>query len=370
MPKKTHISLHDYKRNIADKPTAPLRRGWTTGACATACAVAAVRAYLDKTPIKSVHITLPTTTHVFDICDCHFDANGGYASTIKDAGDDPDVTHNAKISVCIAPHKNGIKFSAGTGVGTVTKAGLPLAVGEPAINPKPRDMIKQNLIAETGHANWHITISVKDGEKIAEKTWNPRLGIMGGISILGTTGIVIPFSCSAWIDSIRRGIDVAICDNITHIIGATGKTSESVSQAVFNAPTQAMIDMGDFIGAMCTHAKRTDIQRVTVAGGFAKMVKLAQGHLDVHSARSQVDFNILANWAKQAGASPADIHMITTAPTALFVLNNTKSIDIVQIVAKKATATLAKVFKKSKNPALKYDICIVSRDAKVLYYKR
>ncbi len=361
--------LSTYKAQIAHKPDKDLRRGWTTGACATACAVAAVRAFLTKYPVRTVQVTLPTTDHTFPIVDCQFDDNGATAATVKDAGDDPDVTHGCRISVRIKPHANGTKFVAGDGVGTVTKAGLPLAVGEPAINPKPREMIIKNITIEAGHANWHITISVKDGEKLAQKTWNPRLGICGGISILGTTGIVIPFSCSAWIDSIRRGIDVAVCDNITHIIGATGTTSESVSQQLYNAPTQAMIDMGDFIGATIKYAKTTygktdKIRRITIAGGFAKMVKLAQGHLDVHSARSTVDFAVLADWIAAAGASDMDIQTVKTAPTALFVWQHVHSVDVAHIVAQHASQVLQNML---KNTRITSDICIVSRDAKVLY---
>ncbi len=362
-------SLTAYKSQIANKPQQKLRRGWTTGACATACAVAAVRAFLTQQTVDSVVVSLPKTTHIFDITACMFDAEGASATTIKDAGDDPDVTDGCHVTVHIKPNAHGTKFVAGDGVGTVTKAGLPLSVGEPAINPKPRQMIIENIILESGHGNWHITICVKDGEKLAQKTWNPRLGIHGGISILGTTGIVIPFSCSAWIDSIRRGIDVAVCDDITHIIGATGKTSETASQHLYNAPPQAMIDMGDFIGAMVTYAKITygktkKIQRITIAGGFAKMTKLAQGHVDVHSARSQIDFHILADWVAQAGANESDIQAIQSAPTALFVLQNMHSVNIVEIVAKRALRVVQDML---QNTHITCDICIVSRDGNILY---
>ncbi|MGO4816002.1 cobalt-precorrin-5B (C(1))-methyltransferase CbiD, partial [Cupriavidus sp. 2MCAB6] len=177
----------------------------------------------------------------------------------------------------------GIVFRAGEGVGTVTLPGLPLPVGEPAINPMPREMIRQALtevIAATGGPrDVSVTIAIPGGEALAGKTMNPRLGIVGGLSILGTTGIVIPFSCAAWIHSIHRGIDVARATGLTHVAGATGSTSEAAIRRLHGLSEQALIDMGDFAGGMLKYLRRHPVHRVTVAGGFAKMVKLGQGML-------------------------------------------------------------------------------------------
>jgi cobalt-precorrin-5B (C1)-methyltransferase len=172
----------------------------------------------------------------------------------------------------------------------VTKPGLPIPPGEPAINPVPRRMIGEAL----GGGDYAVTVSVRDGEALAAKTWNPRLGIVGGLSILGTTGIVIPYSCAAWIASIQRGVDVARAMGLSHVVGATGDASERAAMARLGLPVEAYLDMGDFVGGLLKYVKRHPVERVTIAGGFAKMVKLAQGAMDLHSARGQVDFDMLA----------------------------------------------------------------------------
>jgi cobalt-precorrin-5B (C1)-methyltransferase len=184
----------------------------------------------------------------------------------------------------------GVTFHAGEGVGMVTKPGLPIPPGEPAINPVPRKMIREVL----GDGDYAVTVSVRDGARLAEKTWNPRLGIVGGLSILGTTGIVVPYSCAAWIASIQRGVDVARAMALTHVVGSTGDLSEKAAMARLGLPIEAYLDMGDFVGGLLKYVKRNPVARVTIAGGFAKLVKLAQGAMDLHSGRSTVDFELLA----------------------------------------------------------------------------
>ena len=220
---------------------------------------------------------------------------------MKDAGDDPDVTHGATIIATVRPQAagTGVTFHAGEGVGTITKPGLPIAPGEAAINPVPRQMMR-DVVAEICAEHLlppdiAITISVPDGGALAVKTWNPRLGITGGLSILGTTGIVHPFSCAAWIHSIHRGIDVARALGTPRIIAATGSTSEDAARRLFDVPDTALIDMGDFAGGLLKYLRQHPVPHLVLAGGFAKFVKLAQGALDLHSARSQVDFDWLAN---------------------------------------------------------------------------
>ncbi len=283
------------------KPTGQLRRGWTTGACAAAATKAALTGLWDGTVPDVVSITLPRgEVPEFEVA--HRDAGDGWVEVgiVKDAGDDPDVTHGALIVVRVAASAGGVVFKAGEGVGTVTKAGLPIGVGEPAINPVPRAMMDEEVAALAAHhgcaPDVEITVSVPGGAEIAKKTWNPRLGIEGGLSILGTTGIVRPFSCAAWIASIHRGIDVARANGLAHVAGCTGATSERVVQGLHGLSDHAMLDMGDFAGGMLKYLAKHPVPRITVGGGIGKMTKLAQGAVDLHSGRSQVDFDVLAAW--------------------------------------------------------------------------
>lgn len=286
-----------------------LRSGWTTGACATAATKAAYVALLTGEFPDPVTITLPTASPAFALTveSLAADASSAMAGITKDAGDDPDVTHLALVRSTVRRGSpgSGVTFVAGPGVGTVTKPGLPLAVGEPAINPMPRQFIAEHVAsvaAELGDpGDVVVEISIDNGEELARKTWNPRLGILGGLSVLGTTGIVVPYSCSAWIDSIRRGIDVARAAGHGHVAGCTGSTSEKVAVAEYDLPDDALLDMGDFAGAVLKYLRRHPVPRLTIVGGFAKLSKLAAGHLDLHSGRSQVSLAHLASLAAAGG---------------------------------------------------------------------
>lgn len=288
-----------------------LRRGWTTGACATAATRAAYEALLTGRFPDPVSIRLPGGARPsFPLALAEHAADEARAGIVKDAGDDPDVTHGALVisTVRPGPRKAGLVFRAGPGVGTITRAGLPLAVGEPAINLWPRRMIAAALAEFTGGAtppDLIVTISIPGGEALAAKTLNSRLGIVGGLSILGTNGIVIPYSCSSWIHSIHRGIDVARAAGITHIAAATGSTSEAAVARLHGLPEIALIDMGDFAGGTLKYLRRHPVARLTLAGGFGKLAKLASGHLDLHSSRSRLDIDWLADRLAEAGASPA-----------------------------------------------------------------
>jgi cobalt-precorrin-5B (C1)-methyltransferase len=277
-----------------EKPEGALRRGWTTGACATAAVKAAFTALRTGEFPDPVMIDLPKgETPAFALALQHLGDGFARVGIIKDAGDDPDVTHGAMIVATVREGGKGVRFVAGEGVGTVTKPGLPLSIGEAAINPVPRQMM-QAVLAEFDARDVEIEISVPGGRDIAEKTWNPRLGIIGGISILGTTGVVHPFSCAAWISSIHRGIDVARAMKLSHVAGCTGSTSEDAVRAHYALPLEAMLDMGDFAGGLLKYLRLHPVARVTIGGGFAKMTKLAQGAMDLHSGRSQVDREWLA----------------------------------------------------------------------------
>jgi len=335
-----------------DSPAAgqPLRRGWTTGACAAAAAKSAYYGWVTGDFPDPVSIVLPGgQSPAFALAMTERLPEGARAAIIKDAGDDPDVTHGMLVSVTVAaaPLGAGIVFRAGAGVGTVTRPGLALAVGEPAINPVPREMIRLALAdaaaATSGPRDVTVTVSIPGGEAVALKTLNPRLGIIGGLSVLGTTGIVIPYSCSAWIHSIHRGIDIARAAGLTHIAGATGSASEAAVRQLHGLPEQALIEMGDFAGGMLKYLRHHPIEKVTVAGGFAKMVKLGQGMTDLHSRAGPVDLAWLAERAREAGADDRFANWVLRANTANEVLDEarTRALPLADHVAAYAWRTAA-----------------------------
>jgi cobalt-precorrin-5B (C1)-methyltransferase len=301
----------------------PLRRGWTTGTCATAAAKAAYAALLTGEFPDPVEVKLPGGEHPsFSLAVSRKGEDAATAGVVKDAGDDPDVTHGALVLATVRPGMpgSGVSFRAGEGIGTVTRAGLPLPPGEPAINPVPRQMIRDAITevaaAANGSGDVVVEIAIPGGEALAEKTLNARLGIIGGLSILGTTGVVVPYSCSSWIYGIRQGIDVARAAGLIHIAGATGRTSEAAVQKLHDLPEIALIDMGDFVGGMLKYLRRHSVPRVTIAGGVGKMTKLAQGLLDLHSKRGSVDLAALAKLAAGADGPSSLRDQIVGAGTA------------------------------------------------------
>lgn len=318
----------------------------------------------------TVAVTLPSGERPEFAIATH-EAGEGWAraGVVKDAGDDPDVTHGALIvaTVRAGPPGGGVTFRAGPGVGTVTKPGLPLPVGQPAINPVPRQMIAAAIVeAANGRAaDVIVEISVPGGEEIAKKTMNGRLGIIGGISILGTTGIVVPYSCAAWIHSIHRGIDVARATGLSHIAGATGATSEAAVAKLYDLDETALIDMGDFVGGMLKYLRQHPVARVTIAGGFAKMVKLAQGRLDLHSRAGEIDFAVLAGWLAGAGAPPELEARAAAANTALEVLELSRAagLDLAALVAARALATAQAA---TKGAPFTLDVAVFDRDGRLL----
>ncbi|WP_035267268.1 cobalt-precorrin-5B (C(1))-methyltransferase [Ahrensia sp. 13_GOM-1096m] len=357
------------------KPDGPLRRGWTTGACATAATKAALTALLTGKFPDPVSITLPKGEQpAFALATEKLERNFAQAAIIKDAGDDPDITHGAMICVTVEPSEIGIVFAAGEGVGTITLEGLPLPVGQAAINPVPRQLmtnIVHEICAQQSVApNFKITVSIPGGEALAQKTWNPRLGIKGGLSILGTTGIVHPFSCSSWIHSIHRGIDVARAAGINHVLGSTGSTSEDAAIKVYGFEAIAQLDMGDFAGGLLKYLREHPIDKITIAGGFAKIVKLAQGAVDLHSGRSQVDMNFLAALTEKTDVkSPLNQNLkdqILNANTAAQVLDltRTNNIDLTAPIADLARQTALNVL---RDAPVDVEIMIVDRKGSVLH---
>jgi cobalt-precorrin-5B (C1)-methyltransferase len=187
-------------------------------------------------------------------------------------------------------------------------------------------------------ADFRVTISVRDGERLAEKTWNPRLGIVGGLSILGTTGIVVPYSCSAWIHSIHRGIDVARALGLQHVVGSTGDVSEKAAMARLKLPLEAYIDMGDFVGGLLKYLQAHPVPRLTIAGGFGKLTKLAQGAMDLHSARSGVDLQYLSKLLQTLDVDRHLIARVQAANTAAeaLALAEAAGADLAGLVAAQA----------------------------------
>jgi cobalt-precorrin-5B (C1)-methyltransferase len=300
-----------------------LRSGYTTGACAAAASKAALLALIRQQPMDRVAIELPAgQTVIFALHSCTFANSEGRASVIKDAGDDPDVTHQAEIVSKVSwQSEPGIAFRRGVGVGLVTKKGLPVPPGEPAINPAPRKLIGATLEGVLGDhglggRGLAVEISVPKGEELARKTFNPRLGIIGGISILGTTGIVVPYSTSAWVASVTQEIDVAVAQGITELVLVVGERGERLARQHWRLPEEAFVQIGPFFGHALRHTARAGVQTVRLTAMIGKLAKFAAGSESVHSSASSQDFVFLADLARTAGADDALCERIIRANTA------------------------------------------------------
>jgi cobalt-precorrin-5B (C1)-methyltransferase len=360
-------------RGPGRKPAGELRRGWTTGACATAAARAAYEALLTGEFPDPVVIRLPRGQRAeFALAEKRLENGTATAGVIKDAGDDPDVTHGALITATVAPASTGagVGFAAGEGVGTVTLPGLPLPVGEPAINPKPREMIAAaigEVAAEfDAEPDLTVTVSIAGGAALAERTSNARLGIVGGLSVLGTTGVVIPYSCASWVHSIHRGIDVARATGQTHIAAATGRTSETAARDLYGLPEQALIDMGDFAGGLLKYVRDHPVARLTLAGGFGKLSKLADGHLDLHSGQSTVDVPRLAERLAAVGADGETVMAARKATSAGAVLALAREHDAAAALADNVAAGAREVARAALAGASDVEIVVVERDGTIV----
>jgi cobalt-precorrin-5B (C1)-methyltransferase len=322
-----------------------LRSGYTTGACATAAAKGALLALIHQQTFDAVTIRLPQRQVVeFALHTCSFTSVEGRSSVIKDAGDDPDVTDKAEICVRVTwSHTPGVTFRRGPGVGLVTKLGLPVPPGEPAINPAPRRMIaealqevfdsqdKEKRSQRKGETEaspcrrWEgvtVEIAVPGGEEIAKKTFNPRLGIVGGISILGTSGIVTPYSTAAWLASVVQSIDVAAAQGCRHVVLTVGARGERAARRLFPLPDDAFVQIGPFFADALRHCSRVGIAKVSLVSMIGKLAKFAAGNESVHSTTSAQDFAFLARLAQECGIDQRDtgsaelLSRIRTANTA------------------------------------------------------
>ncbi|MFC5045044.1 cobalt-precorrin-5B (C(1))-methyltransferase [Aquimarina hainanensis] len=294
---------------LRDIPDRPLRRGYTTGACATACTKAALLGLVTQQPVEKITIELPVgEVAAFYLTNFTIDKAQASCSTIKDAGDDPDVTHLATIQVTVELNEEReIIFRRGEGVGIVTLPGLEIAIGEPAINPVPRRMMEtvcKKILSDYQLTAYGVTITVgvKDGEKIAKRTLNSRLGILKGISILGTSGIVTPFSASSYIASIEQGIDVAVANNATTLLINSGARSEKMLKSIFpTIESYACIHYGNWIRETFEKINSSpEIKTVYMGIMLGKAAKLAQGQLNTHSGKTSWDKKFIYELAIEA----------------------------------------------------------------------
>lgn len=317
-----------------------LRRGYTTGTCAAAASKAATLLFLTGRKQGEVTVILPNGGKAtLRLHRCEPTIGGAVASVIKDGGDDPDVTKGAEIIAHIGEErgegKEAFRFRigraefvilGGEGVGVVTKKGLPVAPDEPAINPVPRRMIEAAIREAIPSlrdlsTTLFVTISVPQGEEIARKTMNPRLGIIGGISILGTTGIVVPFSISAYRASIRCAVDVATASGLRNLVFSTGRCTEEVVRKVLDLPEDAFILVGDHM-AFALRISPPSLESVTIAGQFGKMSKLALDRFNTHFSQSSIDLDRIADLAEEEGFRGEGIRRANTAREAFQVLKD------------------------------------------------
>jgi cobalt-precorrin-5B (C1)-methyltransferase len=304
-----------------------MRTGYTTGACAAAAAKAAARCLVCGITLTEIETTLPNGQKVkFPLKRCEIAGTRATCSVIKDAGDDPDCTHGAELVAEVElAREPGIVIRGGAGVATVTKPGLGLEVGAPAVNPVPRRNITEMVEEELRGSAWKgaaVTVSVPRGEEMAKETTNARLGLLGGISILGTTGIVKPYSTAAFKASVVQAIDVASAREEDELVFTTGGKSEAYAMALLPhlKAEEAFIQVGDFIGIAVKHAARRKIRRVHIVGMMGKLSKMADGKMMTHAAGSEVNMKLLADLATELGASPELRDQILAANTARHVL--------------------------------------------------
>lgn len=339
-----------------------LRSGYTTGACAAAAAKAAMLAFLGAKPPKKVDIPFPDGSRVyFNLFSCRLldsEKKTAFASVIKDAGDDPDVTNGAEVQAYVSLNpdldaKVTIAVAGGNGIGVITKPGLAVAVGEPAINPVPRRMIIDAVaeaLSEHGGSQeikYLVTISMPDGERLAEKTLNKRLGIIGGLSILGTTGIVRPISAEAWTATIKASMKVASRNGVEEIVLSTGRTSERAIQERFAFAEEALVMMGDYLQFSLEEAGRFGFSRIHLAGMWAKVLKAAMEIPQTHVRNGALETDQALSFIRALPGGEMAASRLLGANTAremynrLIAAGNGDIVTAVCICAKKYCQTIS-----------------------------
>jgi cobalt-precorrin-5B (C1)-methyltransferase len=315
-----------------------LRRGRTTGSCATAAVKAALGLLLRGEHCAQVDVTLPDGAHFLVVPIQHLrwlDPRTVRAEVLKDGGDDPDNTHGATIFAEVRANDVGqIRFFAGRGVGTATKPGLRVAVGEPAINPVPRQMMRQavaEVLGEDEATGFDLTIGCENGEVIAKKTFNPRLGIVGGISILGTSGIVEPMSLATWIASVEVYVRVALGDCAQHLVYVPGKTGRTYARDLLRVPDQQIVPIANFLGdslnflQQALSEQQRSLEVLWLLGHPGKLAKVLDGVWDTHSSKSGMAMGVVARVAAEQGFDAGLVQEIEHANTVEAAMERLKS---------------------------------------------
>ena len=349
-----------------------LRTGFTTGTSATAAAKAAILSIMKQTKIENVEVKLPKGNVIkIPIHFCQFENEKAKCSVIKDGGDDPDVTHGAEIVVdlFLTNKKNEIVIDGGEGVGVVTKPGLGLEINKPAINPIPKKMILENLSEVSKELlvkyGLRVVISVPRGRELGPKTDNPRIGILNGISILGTSGIVIPFSTASYAASIRQNLDVVIAMGNDTVVLTTGGRSEDFARKIIELPDHCFVQMGDFSGYTIQQCSKKNIKKAYVVGFIGKLAKMATGVKQTHVKGSKIDMKFLASLASKSGANKETTRKILEANTARHVSEIIKENNIDGFFDQICNETYQHM-KKLSNGTISIEIILFDFDGKIL----
>jgi cobalt-precorrin-5B (C1)-methyltransferase len=352
-----------------------LKTGFTTGTSATAAAKAALLSIIKQTKTHNIDVKLPKGNFLkIPIHLCSFGENNARCSVIKDGGDDPDVTHGAEIIVdlLLTEKKNEIEIEGGEGVGIVTKPGLGLEINKPAINPVPKKMIKENLIESAGsillEKGIKVTISVPKGKELGPKTDNPRIGILHGISILGTSGIVIPFSTASYAASIRQNLDVAIAMGNDTVVLTTGGRSEDFAKKIIELPEHCFVQMGDFSGYSIQQCSKKNIKKAYVVGFIGKLAKMAAGVKQTHVKGSKVDMKFLSELARNCNANEKITEAILKANTARHVSEIIKENQVSGFFEQICEETF-KQMKKHSDEKIFLDVILFDFDGEILARK-
>ena len=352
-----------------------LKTGFTTGTSATAAATAALLSIINQKKFENIDVKLPKGNFIkIPIYFCKFDNNKARCSVIKNGGDDPDVTHGAEIIVdlSLTKKKNEIEIDGGEGVGIVTKPGLGLEINKAAINPVPKKMINENLKIAAGNLlqekGIQVLISVPKGKELGPKTDNPRIGILGGISILGTSGIVIPFSTASYAASIRQNLDVAIAMKNDTVVLTTGGRSEDFAKKIIDLPDHCFVQMGDFSGYTMQQCSKKNIKKAYVVGFIGKLAKMAAGVKQTHVKGSKVDMKFLSQLADNSGANQSILGEIEKANTARHVseiINENKISGFFEQICEKTYQQM----KKHSEEKILLDVILFDFDGNILARK-